>query len=143
MQPLLAPLLDPTIDEDDPLGLSRIGVPPHRTSEPWDREWVTGTWAEQVVDLFDGRSPAVAPVPEPDSEPEPEPAPPAAEPEIDAAGLGLRPESVSKLSATDRALLARLQAELGPRTPRTRAGVTGGESQNGSVAGPEPPPEAG
>jgi hypothetical protein len=137
MHPLVAPLLDPTIDDDDPLGLSRIGVPPHRTSEPWDREWVTGTWAEQVVDLFDGRSPAVAPAPEP------EPAAPAAEPEIDAAGLGLRPESVSKLSATDRALLARLQAELGPRTRRMRAGVSGVESQNGSAAGHGTPPEAG
>jgi len=149
IQPLMAPLLDPTIDDDDPLGLSRIGVPPHRTSEPWDREWVTGSWSEQVVDLFDGRSPAPQPEPKPEPEPEPRPkpelapAPPAAEPEIDAAGLGLRPESVSKLSATDRALLARLQAELGPRTRRMRAGVPGGESQNGRTEGHETPPEAG
>ncbi|MGH3566526.1 MAG: hypothetical protein ACRDRH_10935 [Pseudonocardia sp.] len=53
--------------------------------------------------------------PVPESSPDRPPGDPTTEPAIDAAGLGLRPESLARLNDTDRALLAQLQAELGPR----------------------------
>lgn len=62
------------------------------------------------------RGPALWNRPVPECPPDrPPPGDPATEPAIDAAGLGLRPESLARLNDTDRALLARLQAELGPR----------------------------
>lgn len=60
--------------------------------------------------------PAFWNLPVPECPPDrPPPDDPTTEPAIDAAGLGLRPESLARLNDTDRALLARLQAELGPR----------------------------
>ncbi|MGH3615788.1 MAG: hypothetical protein ACRDRK_24965 [Pseudonocardia sp.] len=62
------------------------------------------------------RRPALWNRPVPECPPDrPPPVDPATEPAIDATGLGLRPESLARLNDTDRALLARLQAELGPR----------------------------
>ncbi len=66
--------------------------------------------------------------------PRPEPEP-RAEPESNGDALGLRPESLARLSDADRQLLARLQAELlegrKPRVSR-RAGI-------GNGAGPHRP----
>jgi hypothetical protein len=65
--------------------------------------------------------------PEPAAEVEPER--PRPEPEPDSEALGLRPESLARLSDADRQLLARLQAELlegrKPRVSR-RAGIGNG-----------------
>jgi hypothetical protein len=76
------------------------------------------------------------PVAEEPAAPEPEPLP-EAPPEPQSAELGLRPESVARLSDADRQLLARLQAELlegrKPRMPR-RPGVGAG-GKNGLGAG--------
>jgi hypothetical protein len=63
---------------------------------------------------------------EPDGTPDPGPEP---------ADLGLRPESLARLSDADRQLLARLQAELlDGRKPRVsrRAGIANGSGTNGS-----------
>ncbi len=69
-------------------------------------------------------------------EPEPEPEKPAAA--VEPAALGLRPESMARLSDADRQLLARLQAELlDGRNPRFggHAGVTNGSPRNGASPG--------
>jgi hypothetical protein len=91
-----------------------------------------------------GRSPeaAPAPAPEPVAEPVAEDAPTAApepdgtpDPGPEPADLGLRPESLARLSDADRQLLARLQAELlDGRKPRVsrRAGIANGSGTNGS-----------
>jgi hypothetical protein len=72
------------------------------------------------------------PQPEPEPEPEAEARP---EPEPDSSALGLRPESLARLSDADRQLLARLQAELlEGRKPRVgrRAGIGNGVGPHGN-----------
>ncbi len=119
----------------------------------WAGEWASGDWAvaSNGVDDAEPDTPVTPAAPEPRPAarhrfngptppplPPPPPAPvqqrPAPEPEPDTQrpNLGLRPDSLARLSDADRELLARLQAELGaaarkPRLPR-RAGVT----QNGN-----------
>lgn len=102
-------------------------------------------------------APAPQPSPAPQSRPRPPspgpaPARPAAaqrpEPAREAVpeDLGLRPDSVARLSDADRELLARLQAGLGsgtrPRTSR-RAGVAApnGSAPNGNRSGRLDPPD--
>lgn len=150
--PLLDPLLDLTIHEDDPLGIGRSSKDEaaNSTSDEagWSREWATGSWslapaaidepAEDVSDeeaeepaarhrTFDEKQPEPASDDEDEGEPD-EPAPAAeAQPEKQA-NLGLRPESLARLSDADRQLLARLQAELVNGRPRVsrRAGIANG-----------------
>jgi len=145
--PLQAPRLDPMIDENDPLGLGDLSVPPvdEHTNVP-DRRWTSHSGTAPTVGLFDSpsstrprdpgdqsvagrrrpkprngesfplRGPATGDQPVPEYPPDqPPPDDSTTEPAIDMAGLGLRPESLARLSDTDLALLTRLQAELGPR----------------------------
>jgi hypothetical protein len=123
----------------------------------WAGEWASGDWAVASTDLDDepedvpaAPEPAPAPAPvssarhrfagppqpplhQPPPPPPPAPVPlpqrpaPEPQPEPHRPDLGLRPDSLARLSDADRELLARLQAELGAagRKPRItrRAGV--------------------
>jgi hypothetical protein len=106
-------------------------APPYESAAPGVRP------ADPVVSLPRRPGPGPAPAAEP-----PRPSPAWAEP-VDG-GLGLRPESVARLSDADRDLLARLQADLGtgtrPRLSR-RAGVAapnGPAASGPSLNGPAP-----
>jgi hypothetical protein len=110
--------------------------------DEWSEEWLSGTWAMAPSVLDDGADIRPEPEPEPVEDvdpgrpaPRPVPRSPAArhrfpdvpppngsptheqseeadEPDEPDGELGLRPESVARLSDADRQLLARLQAEL-------------------------------
>lgn len=103
------------------------GRPPEPEAEaPRDRspEAQPAPEPEPVAEPVAEDAPAAAP--EPDGTPDPVPA---------SADLGLRPESLARLSDADRQLLARLQAELlDGRKPRVsrRAGIANGSGTNGS-----------
>ena len=124
----------------------------------WAGEWASGDWAVASTDLDDepeeappAPEPAPAPVtsarhrfagpPQPPLHQPPRPAPvplpqrPEPQPEPHRPDLGLRPDSLARLSDADRELLARLQAELGAagRKPRItrRAGVVPNGNGNG------------
>jgi hypothetical protein len=122
---------------------ARSDEPPSREPRPAPRRPARHRYADEPV--ADGRGttePAAEPSPEPETRPAPRPEPPAQarpapapQPDADAADLGLRPESLARLSDADRELLARLQAELqGGPAPRVvrRAGVANGSGPNGS-----------
>jgi hypothetical protein len=113
--------------------------PPSREPRPAPRRPARHRYADEQ--LGNGMAePAAEPSPEPEPAPRPEPpvqAAPAPAPLPDAAGadLGLRPESLARLSDSDRELLARLQAELqGGTRPRVirRAGIANGSGPAGS-----------
>lgn len=69
----------------------------------------------------DPREFAPTPRPRPGPRPDPEPATPVHGEVLVDPRLGLRPDSLDRLSPTDRALLARLQDEMGLRTPQNPA----------------------
>lgn len=116
-EPLLEPLLDPTSGVRATSGVGdAVGGPGAGREGDWAGDWASGAWA---VD---------------DAQVEPHPAgvgDPGQPPDI-----GLRPESLARLSDADRALLARLQAELvAGRRPHGDGAPTNGA---GDSAPPEP-----
>jgi hypothetical protein len=187
-QPQLAPPLEPTRPEDDPLGLAgRRPEPEEQQGDEWSEEWLSGTWAmapsalDERADARPGREPDPADDVEP-GRPAPRPVPrgparhrfadgpatangfpgpergqaddrdeaddvderadrDAGDQKPDRRELGLRPESIARLSDADRQLLARLQAELleGRRQQFARRITNGtGATANGSHRGPPP-----
>jgi hypothetical protein len=124
---------------------SRYEEPPSREPRPAPRRPARHRYADEQVGAGNGdgiAEPAAEPSPEPEAEAAPRPEPPAqadqapaTPPDADGADLGLRPESLARLSDSDRELLARLQAELQvgsrPRVIR-RAGIANGSGPNGS-----------
>ncbi|MDN5858188.1 MAG: hypothetical protein L0H84_06145, partial [Pseudonocardia sp.] len=154
-EPMLAPLLDPTIHEHDPLGVDHlVGPSRHRAApepepEPeqaiedgWAAEWASGSWAPPEPDQA---TPAAV-----DHEPD---AVPAADPPPRERGPRPTPvqrpvdQAAARLSEADRELLARLQAELvagrKPRVPRRPAPASGQPASNGVADGRENPPDSG
>ncbi|GAA3051464.1 hypothetical protein GCM10010464_14830 [Pseudonocardia yunnanensis] len=113
---------------------------PSREPRPAPRRPARHRYADEQI----GEGTGIAEPPAEPSEPEPAPRPepsvqaaPAPTPLPDAASaeLGLRPESLARLSDSDRDLLARLQAELqGGTRPRVirRAGIANGSAPGGS-----------
>ncbi|WP_433290432.1 hypothetical protein ACQPZQ_44255 [Pseudonocardia sp. CA-142604] len=114
---------------------------PSREPRPAPRRPARHRYADEQIGEGKGvAEPPAEPRPEPEPAPRPEPpvqGAPAPSPRPDAGGadLGLRPESLARLSDSDRELLARLQAELqGGTRPRVirRAGIANGSGPGGS-----------
>ncbi|NMH79959.1 hypothetical protein HF577_23055 [Pseudonocardia xinjiangensis] len=140
------PSADAAVAEDD----SPEAAPPpveldRREPRPAPRRIPRHRYADENPEQGNrAAEPASEPTWEETDRPAPEPAPvaetrpqdaPEPEPVAGAAELGLRPESLARLSDEDRQLLARLQAELSEgRRPRVvrRAGIANGSGSNGS-----------
>jgi len=129
-EPLLAPLLEPTNDPgaDAPasssvesLFTSRTAgsggfgpVPPEASAQ---RSTRSGSGTQQFGGARAPHHPQVPPPDAPQAAADPEAVTPVQGTRVLDPQLGLRPESLERLSPTDRALLARLQSELHKSRP--------------------------
>ncbi|MEJ3655658.1 hypothetical protein WEH80_22065 [Actinomycetes bacterium KLBMP 9759] len=117
-----------------PVGeVDRAPAPERETAEPeHENDWYSRHSFDEPAEAHPQTRPAHEPdVEHAEADDEPEQQAPAA-----GTPLGLRPESLARLSDADRELLARLQAELiegrKPRMSR-RAGIAGKEQQSSGV----------